>query len=101
MEPISKDDIRYKEAEKQVKRIKQFYVSLFIYLTVNIFILILNYRELKPGETIWQLKYFSLPLFWGIAVFIQAMRAYIPGFMLGSKWEDRKIRELMEKDKMK
>ncbi|WP_294203164.1 2TM domain-containing protein [Chryseobacterium endophyticum] len=99
MEPISKDDIRYKEAEKQVKRIKQFYVFLFIYLAVNIFILILNYRELKPGETIWHLKYFSLPLFWGIAVVIQAMRAFIPGFMLGNKWEDRKIRELMEKEK--
>ncbi|MCJ8152843.1 2TM domain-containing protein [Chryseobacterium sp. SSA4.19] len=101
MENISKNDIRYKEAEKQVKRIKQFYIFVFIYIVVNIFILFLNFRELKPGETIWQLKYFSLPLFWGIAVVIHAMRTFIQGFMLGSNWEDRKIREFMEKEKQK
>ncbi|MDQ1160089.1 hypothetical protein QE422_000457 [Chryseobacterium sp. SORGH_AS 447] len=49
MENISKDDIRYKEAERQVQRIKKFYIFLFIYLVVNIFILVLNYRELKPN----------------------------------------------------
>lgn len=99
MENISKDDIRYKEAERQVKRIKGFYSSLFIYFTVNIFILFLNYRDLKPGETIWQVKYFMLPFFWGIAVIIHAMRTFITGFMLGANWEEKKIREFMEKEK--
>ncbi|KAA0129867.1 2TM domain-containing protein [Chryseobacterium sp. SN22] len=99
MENISKDDIRYKEAEREVKKIKKFYIFLFIYIAVNIFILVLNYRELKPGQTIWQLKYFLLPIFWGIAVVIQAMRTFMPNFMLGSKWEDRKIKELMDKEK--
>ncbi|WP_288376911.1 2TM domain-containing protein [uncultured Chryseobacterium sp.] len=99
MENISKDDIRYKEAERQVKKIKRFYSSLFIYIAVNIFILYLNYRDLKPDETIWKLKYFSLPLFWGIAVMIQGLRTFIPNFMLGSNWEDRKIKELMDKEK--
>lgn len=99
MENISKDDVRYKEAERQVQRIKKFYIFLFIYLVVNIFILVLNYRELKPGQTILQLKYFTLPIFWGIAVVIQGLRAFVPNFMLGSKWEDRKIKELMEKEK--
>ncbi len=65
MENISKDDFRYKEAERQVKRIKRFYVFVFIYIVVNIFIFLINYRELKPGQTIWQLKYFLLPLVWG------------------------------------
>lgn len=99
MENISKDDIRYKEAEKQVKRIKKFYVFLFVYIAVNIFIFVLNYRELKPGDTIWQLKYFSLPVFWGIAVVIHGLRTFMPNFMLGSNWEDRKIKELMDKEK--
>lgn len=99
MENISKDDFRYKEAERQVKRIKQFYVFVFVYIGVNIFILYLNYRELKPGETIWQLKYFLLPMVWGIAIVISAMRTFIPGFMLGSKWEEKKIKELMDKEK--
>ncbi|WP_042722859.1 2TM domain-containing protein [Flavobacterium sp. B17] len=99
MENISKDDFRYKEAERQVKRIKRFYVFVFVYIGVNIFILYLNYRELKPGETIWQLKYFLLPMVWGIAIVISAMRTFIPGFMLGSKWEEKKNKELMDKEK--
>lgn len=99
MEDISKDDIRYKEAEKQVKKIKKFYVFIFIYFAVNIFILFMNYTELKPGETIWRIKYFTLPFFWGIAVVIYAMRVFIPGFMLGSNWEEKKIKELMDKEK--
>ncbi|PTT74588.1 MULTISPECIES: 2TM domain-containing protein [unclassified Chryseobacterium] len=99
MEPISKDDFRYKEAERQVKRIKRFYFSVFIYIAVNIFILYLNYTELKPDESIFQLKFFALPFFWGIGVAISAMRTFIPGFMLGNKWEERKIKELMEKEK--
>ncbi|WP_373463431.1 2TM domain-containing protein [Chryseobacterium sp. SORGH_AS_0447] len=45
------------------------------------------------------MKYFTLPIFWGIAVVIQGLRAFVPNFMLGSKWEDRKIKELMEKEK--
>lgn len=99
MENISKDDFRYKEAERQVKRIKNFYVFVFIYIVVNIFIFLINYRELKPGETIWRLKYFLLPIFWGIGVVVSAMRTFIPGFMLGSNWEEKKIKKLMEKEK--
>lgn len=99
MEEISKDDIRYKEAERQVKKIKKFYTFLFIYFAVNIFILFVNYRDLKPNESIWSLKYFSLPIFWGIAVVIYAMRVFIPGFLLGNNWEEKKIKELMDKEK--
>jgi uncharacterized membrane-anchored protein YitT (DUF2179 family) len=99
MENIDKDDIRYREAERKVKKIKKLYVFIFIYFAVNIFILYLNYKELKPNETIWQLKYFSLPFFWGLGVIFYAMRVFIPNFMLGNNWEERKIKELMEKEK--
>ncbi|MFP3836282.1 2TM domain-containing protein, partial [Chryseobacterium sp. SIMBA_028] len=48
MENIDQNDLRYKEAERKVKKIKNFYVFTFIYFAVNIFILFLNYRELEP-----------------------------------------------------
>lgn len=99
MNPISKDDIRYKEAERRVKKIKSFYVFAFVYFTVNIFILFLNYKELKPGETIWNLKYFSLPIFWGIGLIGYAINVFVPGVILGSNWEEKKIKKLMEKEK--
>lgn len=99
MENISKDDIRYQQAERKVKKMKNFYVFTFIYFAVNIFILFLNYGGLKPNETIWQLKYFALPLFWGIGVVGYGMSLFLPGFILGNKWEEKKIKELMEKEK--
>lgn len=99
MENMDQNDLRYKEAERRVKKIKNFYVFLFIYFAVNIFVLFLNYRELGTGETIWNLKYFSLPIFWGIGVIGYGMRVFIPGFLLGSNWEEKKIKELMEKEK--
>ncbi len=98
MENINQDDIRYKEAERRVKKIKNFYVFVFIYLAVNCFILLINCKELKPHETIWQLKYFTLPLFWGIAVVVYGFRVFVPGFIFGNNWEEKKIREFMEKE---
>ncbi|WP_034689426.1 2TM domain-containing protein [Chryseobacterium hispalense] len=99
MNTINKDDIRYKEAERRVKKIKSFYVFAFVYFAVNIFILFLNYKELKPGETIWNLKYFSLPIFWGIGLIGYAINVFVPGVILGSNWEEKKIKKLMEKEK--
>jgi hypothetical protein len=99
MEQISKEGIRYKEAARKVKRIKNFYVFTFIYLTVNIFILFLNYKDLKPGESIWRYEYFILPFFWGIVWIGYGMSVFLPGFILGNNWERKKIKELMEKNK--
>ncbi len=99
MNPISKDDIRYKEAEKRVRKIKNFYVFAFVYLAVNIFILFINYKGLKAGETIWHLKYFSLPIFWGIGLVAYAVNVFVPGAILGRNWEEKKIKKLMEEEK--
>ncbi|RKS96554.1 2TM domain-containing protein [Chryseobacterium defluvii] len=99
MENINENDIRYKEAARRVKRLKNFYVFTFIYVAVNLFILFLNYKELKPGETIWRMEYFVLPFFWGIGLIGYGMSVFLPGFLLGNKWEEKKIKELMDKNK--
>ncbi|ROH96041.1 2TM domain-containing protein [Chryseobacterium daecheongense] len=99
MENINENDIRYKEAARRVKRIKNFYVFTFIYFAVNLFILFLNYKELEPGETIWKVEYFVLPFFWGIGLVGYALSVFLPGFILGNKWEEKKIKELMDKNK--
>lgn len=99
MNSINKDEIRYKEAEKRVRKIKNFYVFAFVYLAVNIFIMVMNYKQLKPGETIWHLKYFSLPIFWGIGLISYAINVFVPGAILGRNWEEKKIKKLMEEEK--
>ncbi|MCS3530194.1 2TM domain-containing protein [Chryseobacterium sp. JUb7] len=99
MENIDENDFRYKEAERRVKKIKNFYVFSFVYLAVNIFILFLNYQDLKPGETIWRWQYFALPFFWGVGLIIYGMNVFLPKFLLGNDWEEKKIKELMDKEK--
>lgn len=98
MEQINENDIRYKEAERKVKKIKNFYVSIFIYVTVNLFILFLNYQNLEPGETIWKLQYFVLPFFWGIGLIGYGLSVFLSGFILGSKWEEKKIKQIMDEN---
>lgn len=93
------NDIRYEAAARKVKKIKNFYVFTFVYLAVNTFIFYLNYSGLQQGESIWELKYFSLPLFWGIGLIGYGMTVFLPGFILGNNWEEKKIKELMDKDK--
>lgn len=99
MENINEKDLRYQEAQKRVKQLKKFYVFLFVYFAVNIFILLINYNQLKPGESIWHFKYFSLPVFWGIGMIGYAISVFLPAFIFGSDWEDRKIRQIMDKNK--
>jgi len=83
------DREKYRNAKKQVDEIKGFYANLIAYCVIIPFLIYLNYR------TSWDHKWFFYPMFgWGIGVIIQ-------GFMVfgyGSDWEERKIREYMDKD---
>ncbi len=97
MENLDTGNIRYKEAERRVKKLKGFYMSVFVYFTVNLFILFVNYNELDPGESIWRIQYFVVPIIWGTVITLYGLTVFLPGFLLGQKWEEKKIRELMKK----
>jgi hypothetical protein len=87
------DDARYARAKKRVKEIKDFYQHLTTYLVINALLFVINMLT-SPGY-LW----FYWPLFgWGIAVAIHAMSVFGTGRLWGKEWEDRKIREIMEKD---
>ncbi len=80
----------YQRAQERVEEIKAFYTHLITYLAINPFLIFINYY------TYWDFQWFWFPLFgWGIGLGAHALTVY--GF--GSKWEERKIRKLMEEDK--
>ena len=83
------DKERYRNAKKRVDEIKGFYGNIIAYCVIIPFLIFINYR------TSWDHKWFFYPMFgWGIGVVIQ-------GFMVfgyGSDWEEKKIREYMNKD---
>lgn len=99
METINQDNIKYLEAKKRVKRIKGFYIHLLVYVCVNILIASINYHDLKPSESYFQIKNFLTLFFWGIGLLANGMSVFLPGFLLGNNWEEKKIRELMGKYK--
>ncbi len=84
------DTNKYIRAKKHVDDLKDFYGSLIAYCLVIPFLIYINYR------TSWNFQWFWFPLFgWGLGNVIQAFKV----FGYGANWEDRKIREIMEKDK--
>lgn len=95
MEINHQEDPSYKAAQKRVKDIKGFYIHLVVYLFVNLAI-VFSYSNFFRGL---ELSNFFTAVFWGIGLAAHWASVFGPGFILGKKWEEKKIQELMEKDK--
>jgi len=88
------DQARYERARKRVKALKGFYRHLAVYLLVNAFLLVINL--VTSPSALW----FIWPLFgWGIAIVVHAASVFGGERLWGKEWEERKIKELVDKDK--
>lgn len=94
---LTPDEIKYQQALKRVKRIKGFYMHLMVYIIINIGLLIVNNNN--STENFWRWQNFSTVLFWGIGLLAHGMSVFMPALLMGKDWEERKIKELMEKEK--
>ena len=93
-------DEHYNLAYKRVKRIKGFYIHFFVYVLVNIFIICANYYEsISENKTFLSFETFSTALFWGIGLLAHGMSVFGKNIFFGQNWEEKKIQELMEKEK--
>ncbi|MGU3374543.1 2TM domain-containing protein [Chryseobacterium sp. M5A1_1a] len=99
METFDEDDIQYQKAKRQVERLRGFYGHLFVYIIVNLIIVYYNYTHLKPGESYFQFKNFFTATFWGIGIVAHAATVFLAKISYLQQWEEKKIRELMKKDK--
>lgn len=86
------DNKKYERAKKKVMAIKGFYSHLTVYVLVNIMLITINLM-FSPNK-IW----FIFPLFgWGIGLVSHFISVFVTN-KRGSAWEDKKIKEFMEKD---
>lgn len=99
MENLNKNSIRYREATRRVKKIKGFYIHALVYLLVNIFIVCLHFVDVDQHTEFQVWEILKLPVFWGIGLAVHGMSIFLPPMILGSDWEEKKIRELMDKNK--
>ncbi|SFI28632.1 2TM domain-containing protein [Halpernia frigidisoli] len=99
METNNSDEIKYRQAKKKVEKIKGFYIHFLVYVCVNLLIAYFNYQDLKPGESYFQYQNFLTAFFWGIGLAAHGISVFMPNFIFGNDWEERKIQELMDKYK--
>ena len=99
METNYKDNISYRAAQKRVKDIKGFYIHLVVYLFINTAIFVVTTQEQGFIDGLSDLSNYTTIFFWGIGLFAHWASVFGPGFLFGKQWEERKIKELMEKDK--
>lgn len=80
----------YEKAKKRVKELKGFYGNLISYCTIIPFLIIINL--IVSPKNLW--FYFPM-LGWGIGVASHAFQV----FGVGESWKEKKIREIMDKQK--
>lgn len=90
---------RYERAKKRVKRITGFYTHLLVYIVINIMVVVINIQQLQPGESYFQWQNFTTLFLWGIGLLAHGLSVFMPNMVLGKNWEERKIQQLMEKER--
>lgn len=90
---------KYADAQRKVKRLKGFYTHLIVYIVINIMIVFINIRDLDAGESYFKIENFFTAFFWGIGILAHALSTFMPNWIFGRNWEEKKIKELMEKEK--
>jgi len=95
---------RYRSAQKRVKEIKGFYWHLFWYLVVNIFLTFGSaighfFRSGELEMNYWHFGNFAVWFFWGIGLVGHWLRVFGRNIIFSKHWEERKIKEFMDKDK--
>ncbi|ARN76841.1 hypothetical protein BST97_01850 [Nonlabens spongiae] len=88
---------RYTAAKEQVGEIRGFYHHLLIYIVINAGIAYLNYFIDQ-----WAFPWFLFPLGgWGLGVIGHAIGTFNLNPFLSKDWEERKIKEIVEKENNK
>jgi hypothetical protein len=87
---FTQEDMAYARAKKRVEQLKGFYGNLTSYCIVIPTLAIINYF------TFWGFQWFWFPMLgWGLGLSFHAFGV----FGYGKSWEERKIQEILNKDK--
>lgn len=89
---------RYKIAQKRVEKMKGFYNHLIIFLIINAIIVFFNIRSLDVGESYFQWHNFITFSIWGFFLLLHGASTFMPNFIFGAEWEERKIQQFMDEE---
>ncbi|MGY0407294.1 MAG: 2TM domain-containing protein [Polaribacter sp.] len=86
------ENSKYVKVVKKVERLKEFYQNLASYCLVIPFLIFINLRFSPDFQWFW------FPIFgWGLGLAFHFLEVNNYTIFLGKNWEDKKIKEMMEK----
>ena len=89
-----KDEIKYIKAQERVVKLKKFYGKAFRGLLAIVLTGSINYYLNE-----WNNPWFLWVVFGvGLGISIKAIKLFGMNFFLGKNWEERKTRELIDRD---
>lgn len=98
---------KYERARKKVDAIKGFHNHLTVYIVINLVLLLIKTNIMTAfadKEFDWNFEAWlawntwGTMILWGIGLAIHGLYVYRHKFKFLKRWEDRKIRELIEKE---
>ena len=95
------DTDKYNRAKKKMEEIKGFYTHLTVYLVINTLLILLQLGVFQNGFANIEMpswSYFTTPFFWGIGLLFHGLYVFQDRLRFFKDWEDRKIKEFMDKD---
>jgi hypothetical protein len=87
---------RYHQAQKKVKKIREFYEHLTVFIFVSIILIVINL--VTSPEYLW---FIWCLLGWGTGVVLHGMKVFGISPFFNKEWEERKIKEYLEKESKK
>ena len=89
---MNTEDRKYQKALRRVRRMKGFYAHLVSYILVNLLLFLINI--MTSPDILW----FYWPLFgWGIGIVMHGLFVFGFGNWFDTDWEEKKIKEFMDK----
>ncbi|CAM1365490.1 conserved hypothetical protein [Tenacibaculum litopenaei] len=91
----------YLRAKERVKKLKEYYTHLVVFLAVNCFLSGRKiYRVWEAGgnleEVLTSFSTYYLWFFWGIGMLGHTFKMFGTQWLLGKEWEEKKIKEYMK-----
>ena len=83
---------RYEEARRHVREVRGFYTHALTYIAVIAFLAALNL--LRSPERLW---FLWAAFGWGIGLAVHGLNTFAFSGFLGSRWEERKVREYLDR----
>lgn len=88
------DDESYRKAKEKVAELRGFYSHLTAYICINLLLIAINF--LTYSGYLW---FLWVTFFWGVGILMHAWHVFGNSRLMGDEWEERKIKEYMEKNK--